>query len=259
MADKRSALRRSRGREDDGWGRTLVQTAFLAIPVVLALLVTAALFNYVIMPTFVRHGLEVEVPDVTGRSVPEATVRLADYDLKVRETLERANPDVPEGTVFDVEPPPGSKIKPDRSVTLVVSRGERRKRIPPVKGQTLRFARLALNQDGYSLGDVVRVPSDGVPRNFVVASDPPPGEVPAGAGPVHLLVSDGPQAETWIMPDLTGREFRLTADKLRFAGFDVRLVESEGGVGFGPELVRATDPPPGAEISRGAVITLYSD
>jgi beta-lactam-binding protein with PASTA domain len=227
----------------------------VVVPIALGFLAAAAVFNYVVMPRFVRHGQEVEVPEVTGKSLADARILLAGARLAVRDTVSRTDPVVPRGTVLEQDPRGGARIKPGRGVHLVVSVGRREEHLPAVGGQTLRFARLALGQDGYQLGDVLRVPSTEVPRNLVMASDPAGGsEVVAGAR-VSLLVSDGPPAATWILPDLRGEELQLTADKLRFAGFKV-VITNEDPYSFAPRRIVSTDPPAGSVVSRGDTIRL---
>ncbi len=234
------------------WGLRLLR---VAVPVLLAFLAAAAVFNYVVMPRFVRHGQEIEVPEVTGKSLADARSLLGRARLAVRDTVGRTDPTVPRGTIVEQDPRGGTRIKPDRGVRLVVSAGRREEHLPAVEGQTLRFARLALGQDGYQLGDVLRVPSRDVPRNLVVASDPAGGdEVDAGAR-VSLLVSDGPPAATWILADLRGEELQLTADKLRFAGFKV-IIDNEDPYSFARRRIVSTDPPPGSVVSRGDAIRL---
>jgi beta-lactam-binding protein with PASTA domain len=210
------------------------------VPVALALVAAGLLFNLVIMPGFVHHGEEVEVPEAA---------------LAVRDTTGRTDGLIPAGEVIDQNPRPGSSIKHGRGLALLVSLGLQEQRVPQITGQTLRFARLTLSQEGYGLGDVLRIPSTQVTRNFVMACDPAPGTLCRRGERVNLLVSDGPEAPTWIMPDLRGQELRLTADKLRFAGFEVIIDQEEAG-GFSLLRVVATDPPAGLPVRRTDTIRL---
>jgi serine/threonine-protein kinase len=225
-------------------------------PAVAALVVALLIFNTIIMPRFVRHGSEVEVPDVISLPLEEAIALLAQADLAVRDTLGQTSSSVPSRHVMDQNPRPRARIKPGRGVLLMVSTGRVEQRIPEIAAQTMRFARLSLSRDGYELGDVLRVPSDKVARNFVVASDPPQGEIAAPGERVNLLVSDGPEKGLWVMPDLGGLELQLTADKLSFAGF-VAVIEDADQVWFGRHRIRATYPPAGTRVAEGDTIRLY--
>lgn len=223
----------------------------------LGFLAAVLLFNLVIMPRFVRHGNEIEVPDLVGRPIAEAGARLAQAGLAVRDTLERPSATVRASYVLDQEPSGGSRIKPGRSVLLVVSRGMGERTVPDVAGQSKRYASLSLSQEGYELGDVVRVPSSTVPRDIVVASDPGAGETLSPGARVSLLVSNGPEREVWVMPELAGQDPELVADKLRFAGFPVVVEGADQQFRYVPLRIRGTYPPPGHTVAEGDTIRIY--
>ena len=224
------------------------------LTILAGVLAAAVVVNAVLMPAFVHHGEEVEVPEVRGKSLPDAVQSVTGAHLVVRDTLERMSPVVPRGQVIDQHPRPGLKVKPERGVLLLVSQGGMATLVPDLAGQTLRFARLSLGREGYSLGDVLRIPSARVARNFVIASDPPAGRNLDPGSPVHLLVSDGPEHGTWIMPDLRGKDLDLTAERLSGAGFTAVV---DGGGLWGSDRIRATLPPPGALVAVGDTIRLY--
>jgi beta-lactam-binding protein with PASTA domain len=116
---------------------------------------------------------------------------------------------------------------------------------------------LTVNEEGYELGDVLRVPSEKVARNFVVASDPPQHEIAVPGERIHLLVSDGPAKSLWVMPDLTGQELQLAADKLNFAGFVAVIADKESAWMLPRHRIRATLPRPGTRVAEGDTIRLY--
>ncbi len=225
------------------------------VPVLLGLVTALLLFNFLIMPRFVRHGHEIVVPDVLTLPLDDATALLAEVGLSVRDTLVQMSSRVPAGHVLDQIPPGNTPVKPERGLVLVVSGGRVEQRVPQLASQTLRFARLTLNSEGYELGDVLRVSSNRVPRNFVVASDPAPDAVASPGERVNLLVSDGPQKRLWVMPDLSGEGLQLTADRLNFAGFEAVIVNADRW--FRSDRIRATFPQPGTRAAEGDTIRLY--
>jgi serine/threonine-protein kinase len=225
------------------------------VPLLLGLISALVFFNFLIMPRFVRHGTEIVVPDVLTLPLADATALLDEVGLSVRDTLVQMSSRVTAGHVLDQIPLGDTPVKPDRGLVLVVSGGRVEQRVPQLAGQTLRFARLTLNSEGYELGDVLRVPSDRVPRNFVVASDPAPDAVASPAERVNLLVSDGPEKRLWVMPDLSGKGLQLTADRLNFAGFEAVIMNADRW--FRGDRIRATFPQPGTRIAEGDTIRLY--
>jgi eukaryotic-like serine/threonine-protein kinase len=110
----------------------------------------------------------VALPDVTGRSVGDASAALNDAGMLVR--LEYSlQPGDPVGTVLDESPAAGSQLKHGAAVTLtIVVSGI----VPDVTGMTLDQSRIALQNAGYAVGNVAYTQngSDGK-----VASTEPPG------------------------------------------------------------------------------------
>jgi serine/threonine-protein kinase len=238
------------------WVPLVRRGLFIAAAVGGALILAVAAFNFVIMPQLVRQGKEIEVPIVTQVTLETAVQILAEAGLGVRDTLERHHPTLPAGFVLDQQPGAGRHVKPERRIRLVVSRGGREHTVPALAGQTLRFARLALGQEGYVLGDVVRVPSANAPRDFVIATDPPEGTVLAPDRPVSMLVSAGPEPLVLVLPDLRGERLTRIEEELRFAGFEVTTTV-EPGAAFSWRLqVVDTVPPPGSRIRPGDPVTL---
>jgi eukaryotic-like serine/threonine-protein kinase len=219
------------------------------------LLAALLVMNSILMPLVVHHGREVVVPDVTKMKVEEAVRTLQAAHLVVRDTLQQASATLPRGTVIDQHPRARLRVKPERGILLVVSHGGTVAKVPDLSGQTLRFARMTLSNDGYTLGDVLRVPSDRVARNSVIGTDPPAGEPLTPGTAVHLLVSDGPERSAWIMPDLAGKDLDLTADRLNSAGFVV-VVQRNNGL-FAENRVKDAWPRPGVMVAEGDTIRLF--
>ena len=103
-------------------------------------------------------------------------------------------------------------------------------------------------------GDAV-TSEDKVDRNFVISSDPPAGETLPPGATVHLLVSDGPERTALVMPDLTGKDLDLTADRLNEAGFVV-LVQRGNGL-WNDNRIKTAVPEPGAMVAEGDTIRLF--
>ena len=71
----------------------------------------------------------VGVPDVAGQSTAEASRTLRDAGLTVDREQDAVESDEPEGTVLGTDPPAGSEVEENTSVTLTVSRGAPQERL----------------------------------------------------------------------------------------------------------------------------------
>jgi len=243
------------GRGSSRFG-TLWKVVRWGLAVSAAFLLAVAAFNFAVMPALVRQGKGLPVPDVTGMSLKQAAETLAAVQLAVQDTLERRGAGVPAGVVIDQVPSGGRTVKSGRRVRLVVSAGGHERSVPDMNGQTLRFARLSLGQEGYVLGDVVRIPAQNVGTDFVLASDPPPGTALTPGRSVSLLVSAPGSGVAWVLPDLRGRRLTRVEDELKLAGFSVQVtLRNNNRFGWSLEVVQ-TDPPPGSVVHRGDAIRL---
>ena len=83
------------------FGKVVKVLAKFGIPMGLAVVAAVLVFNYFVMPAFVGHGEEIEVPDVLGLSLMEAGERLVAQEISARDTVYRASTE-PEDTVVDM-------------------------------------------------------------------------------------------------------------------------------------------------------------
>jgi beta-lactam-binding protein with PASTA domain len=223
----------------------------------LALIGGFFIVNLVLMPTFTRQGEEVHVPDIVGLSEREAEKSLAGGDLRLSKISEQWSPDVPRGYVSRQDPEPGAVVKRGRRISVVLSLGAQGTSVPVVDGESVRRAEIMIEGAGLRRGRLARVYTDEVPRDMVVASDPPGETVVEQETVVDLLVSLGPLPREYVLPDLTGREVVPVARGLRDEGFVVTT--RAGGRGQRPGYVAAQEPAAGSRVAPRDSILLYAN
>jgi serine/threonine protein kinase len=79
-------------------------------------------------PPVLEAPVPIKVPDVTGRSLEEASGILQDAGLSVDQEHRTVESDKSEGTVLSTDPSAGSEVEAGTSVTLTVSRGAPKKK-----------------------------------------------------------------------------------------------------------------------------------
>lgn len=212
--------------------------------------------NLVFMPSITRQGEEVQVPDIVGLSEREAERSLGGSDLRLSKISEQWSPDIPRGYISRQDPEPGSVVKRGRRISVVVSLGAQGTTVPVVDGESITRAEIVLVGAGLRRGRVARVYTDEVPRDAVVASDPPGETVVQQETAVDLLVSMGPLPRGYVLPDLTGREVTPVARALRDEGFVV--VTRVGGTRERSGFVAAQEPSAGSRVAPRDSIFLYA-
>ncbi len=232
--------------------RGLRTALFLVALAVVAFVTGLAVFNGLVMPQLVHGRGEVRVPDLASLSEPQAEQALHAVGLKLSRAGERFDPAVPRGLVLQQDPSPQAVVRAGRRVSVVVSLGEEFSSVPRLFGSSLRAARVQVERSGLTVGGVTRAPADEVGRDLVAGSDPPAETVLPRATPVNLLVSTGATVESYVMPELLGRDLDAARRQLEALGF--RVVSPAGAGARGMVLLQ--DPAPGTRVDRGTVITL---
>jgi beta-lactam-binding protein with PASTA domain len=219
-----------------------------------AFLTGLAVFNR-LMPQLVHGRGEARVPDLTSLSEAQAEQALHAVDLRLSRAGERFDRAVPPGLVLQQDPAPRTVVRPGRRVSVVVSLGQESSSVPHLFGSPVRSARVLIERAGLTVGDVTRAPSDEVGAGLVAGSDPPAESVLPRSTPVHLLVSTGSAVESYVMPELLGRDVGAVRHRLEALGFRVVSAGGPGARG----MVIFQDPAPGTRVDRGTVIRVQGN
>jgi eukaryotic-like serine/threonine-protein kinase len=218
------------------------------------LVVVGALSAYMTVRRSVS-GRDVEVPDLSGLTAEDASALLKRNGLILEEAAQRNDEKVDVGRILAQDPAPGTAIKPERKVKVVVSLGNKVNSIPELRGGAARRAQITLQQQGMKLGDQVYVYSRRVEENMVIAQDPLPESAGLRDAKVALLVSRGTRPRAYVMPDLKGRGENEVLAFLSRAGVRVAPVRHEPADAAAGTVV-AQDPEPGFPVRTGDLVTL---
>jgi len=209
-------------------------------------------FNNLVMPRLIHGVGQVTVPDLTNLTFEQAEQTLRPFGLQASRAGERFDTVVPRGFVLQQDPEAGSTVRGRKRVSVTISLGEEFSSVPELFGESLRGARILLERAGLQQGTVVQAPSDEAGEGLVAASDPGTEAVLQRNTAVHLLVSTGSGPESYVMPELLGREIGGVRRQLEAMGFRIERTGSRTSVG----TIVAQVPAPGSRISRANVIQL---
>ncbi len=178
--------------------------------------VVAASFLIIGLFSFgVIGGPEVEVPDVTGKTVVEAQNILS--QAKLGYTVdEEYNIKVAPGTVISQNPGAKRMVKEGRKITLVVSKGVELGDVPNLKGKRLTEAKAMLKASRFDLGRVSYKYVSGAPEETILEqSVAPPAKLPIGT---KLDVVINIKSNQVVLPDLVGLSSTSAKNKLNDLG-----------------------------------------
>lgn len=163
------------------------------------------LFNYVVMPWYVKHNTLVTVPPVIGLNFNEAKTKLDDAGLEALQGDIRYDPTKPIGTVIEQNPPAQQVVKDGRRIYLVISGGEQLYDVPNLVGRSLREAKFMLSQRNLQTQELEYKPSVQYPSGIVLAQLENAGSKVKKGTVIGLVISTGMESGDIKVPDLAGK------------------------------------------------------
>lgn len=173
----------------------------------------------------------IAIPELSGRSFDQAKEALEASELMVEQDKENSS-EIKAGQVIRTDPPAGSQVFRNSTVTVFVSLGPLTVAIPEVEGLSLDQVNALLIDSNLVPGQTLNYFSD-LPKGQVLALDQPTSAQLEAGSTVNISVSLGP------LPDVIG----LASDQAlaELSDLDIDLVTSE-------EF--------SSDISEGSVISL---
>jgi len=127
--------------------------------------------------------------------------------------------DVRKGEVLATDPNAGDRIRKNGEISLTVSKGPERYRVPQLVGLQLDAAQQALSPIKLITGQINEQYDETVPQGQVIAISPKFNTIVKPGTSVNFAVSKGKRPIT--VPDLTGKSYRDAREALRKLGFVV--------------------------------------
>ena len=114
------------------------------------------------MKSYSHHGESVEVPQIKGMLLPDAEYELGKQGLVTVVSDSSYNRNLPAGTVLELTPDAGSKVKTGRNIYLTINtRNVPTLPIPDIADNcSLREAEARLKSLGFKLGTIEYAPGD---------------------------------------------------------------------------------------------------
>lgn len=223
----------------------------LYVGILVAVLAIAGIGLFLLANNLGKATPQVDVPDVTGTNVVDATNRLRNDGFKVT-VKNQPNDTVPLNEVFQQTPKGNTKADQGSTVEIVVSGGVGDAKIPDVVGRTQAAAESLLKTSGF-IPEAIPAASDTVPSGQVISQSPGANTTATKNSVVQITVSSG--AAKVAIPDVTGQSATAASNQLGQLGFRVTTT-SQASATVPANSVISTNPPAGTEAAKGSSITL---
>lgn len=164
---------------------------------------------FVCLRHYTQHGIEVEVPVITGMQIIEAEEVLEAQNLKLVIVDSTFSNNVPLGTIVEQTPLAGSHAKKDRSVYVMINSSFRRQvEMPDLHDISYRQAQSTLRALGLQVGTTVYEPSEYKDIVLEVRCDGQslePGDKLEEGSKVTMIVGRGKGTAYVAVPSLQGK------------------------------------------------------
>ena len=185
---------------------------------VLSVALCCGLISAALTLRIVRNSQTTAVPNLSGRTLAAATNDAAQRRLRVKVSGRKNHPKIGVGRVIEQDPLPGTAIKENRSLRLILSLGPKKTTVPDVQGQALRSARLRLDGMGVPIRRVIEAPSS-VAEDTVLVQIPEAGTVENLGEGVLLIIAKNGSLRDFVMPDLIGKSIGDISRAFESRGF----------------------------------------
>ena len=212
------------------WKETKTGFVLTNVLIAIGVIIIGVVVLQMCLKRYTEHGVEVEVPDITGLYMEEAKITLAADDLRLEVVDSTYSTKKPLGTIVEQNPVAGSKAKHGRVVYAVQNARFRRPVVmPEMRDVSLRQAQATLHSLGLTAADILYEPStyrdivldiQTVNGDAILA-----GQTVAEGSAVVLVVGKGQGTAEVTVPSLSGKSLNEARSWLLSSMLTLGIVE----------------------------------
>ncbi len=226
----------------------------MTLAILAALVLAMVIFGVVAFGKFqdIFNVGTVEVPNVINMTTEDAVRALDKVGLKADTTEQRVHNDIAEGHVISQSYNEGDQVKEGFTIKLVISSGGIQSIIPNVKQQTLTEAQVMIENEGFVVGEVTYEFND-LPEGMIIDQTPKAGIKMAQGTVVDIVVSQGLESKTIMVPSLETKTIREAESTLNSIGLKLGNItyETSATIEKGQIISNAKI---GTEVDHGAYV-----
>ncbi|HUO59647.1 MAG TPA: PASTA domain-containing protein [Candidatus Acidoferrales bacterium] len=219
------------------------------------ILIIVGLASFLLSMRLAIHGREVSVPKFVNMSVPEAERLAQRVGVQISEDDKFYSAQVAAGKILSQSPVPGTSVRRGFRVQIAVSLGPQMHAIPDVVGQSQRAAELNTRRRGLELGTVALLAVNESAPETVLGQSPAANAEGVATPRMNLLVSQAPEATSFIMPELVGSKLSDATAACDAVGLKIAGVNGISAAS-GDAVVMAQSPTAGERVTTATPVKL---
>lgn len=233
----------------------ITKFAKIAILFIVFLLVAGA-SAYLTLTFIIKSEDTVIVPNLVGKDVVSALELLTDLHLNTKVNGSEYSQQYPKNHVTFQEPEPGSEIKKDRDVRIIISKGPKNILIPNLISLSERQASEIMEKNGIVAGHISRTYFNAIEKDHIIVQVPSAGTMITPGASVDLLVSMGPRPSDYKMPELSGLSLDEALFRIENTNLTVGDIRSQFDKHKPRNFIIHQEPPAGYRIGQHSPVNL---
>ncbi len=145
----------------------------------------------IVRVAFSKGAGEVQVPDISGMTIGEASDLLSQRGLRIGASTSENNPTVPKDQIISSSPAAGDNVAPGTAIAVTVSTGQME--VPNVAGMSQTEATSTLVAAGFTVSSNVTEQESNDPPGIVTGTRPGAGETRPVGEEITLIVAKAPE------------------------------------------------------------------
>lgn len=208
----------------------IVRNLLIAAVVVIVLIVGAMIFLNVVT----QHGHEIDVPDFSNMSLPDAEQLAEQSGVRVEVTDSVFVKRMKRGAVYRQNPSPGAKVKQGRRVVLTINAMNVKKvTMPDLVGLSMRQAKAELVSRGLVLNRLIYVQdlaTNNVLRQLLGNREVRPGDMIESESKIDLVVGLNSMDNVTYVPDVIGLKNLSAVDAVHDHSLNIKTLRFDESV-----------------------------
>ncbi len=200
---------------------------------------------------------EVEMPNVVGLSKEEAQKEIEAAKLKFEVEKEEYNKEVPEGYVISQDPTymeRFNKVKEGSVVSVIISKGQEKTKVPNVKGKEKEDA-IKLLEEAKLKAEIIEETSKTIKEGFIISQETDPDTEAFAGDTIKIHVSTGTGIKAVTVVSVIGQDEATARKTLEGLGLKVNVAyEEEPSKENGVVLKQSIDS--GKTIDEGTTVSI---
>ena len=234
----------------------------LYLPLAFGACLIAFIAGIFVIDTFVMPrivGIDrgmVIVPDVKGLALEAGRENLFKAGLLTEIKSREYDSKLPMDAIINQAPEPGEKVKKNRRILVVVSKGEEFAVVPDVENMNERQARNEFKKTGFTIGEVKRTWDEKHDKDLVINTYPAERTTISRDMKVDIILSKGPKPTSAEMPNIVGETMADAKKKMEECGLKIGAMHYKNDHSLLPGTVISQSIPPGDNVPFEKAVTI---